>query len=92
VEAQVQHSPNKAFGLTTSAIRWAQHRRRAYRPESFDAWLDLLSIGWAGWADDVDDGGLSATVEREIDNGARKERDLLAKVADALGFFANDPD
>ena len=92
VEAQVQHGPNTAFKMAASSIRWAQHRRRAYRPESFDAWLDLLSIGWAGWADDVDDGGLSATVEREIDNGARKERDLLAKVADALGFFANDPD
>jgi hypothetical protein len=93
VEAQVQFGPNKAFGLATSAIRWAQHRRRAYRPESFDAWLDLLSIGWAGWADDVDGGGgLSETAEREIDDGARKERALLAKVAEALEFFSVDPD
>jgi hypothetical protein len=92
VEAQVQHGPNTAFKMAASSIRWAQHRRRAYRPESFDAWLDLLSIGWAGWADDVDGSGISAAAEREIDDGARKERDLLAKVAEALGFFSNNHD
>jgi hypothetical protein len=93
VQAQVQHGPNKAFGLATSAIRWAQHRRRAYRPESFDAWLDLLSIGWAGWADDVASGdGISKTAEQELEDGARKERELLAKVADALEFFSDNHD
>ncbi len=91
IEAQAQHGPNTAFGLSTSSIRWAQHRRRAYRPESFDAWLDLLTIGWAGWADDVQSsGGISAAAEREINDGARKERDLLAKVAEDLGFFSNN--
>ena len=35
------------------SLRWAEHRRRAYRPEAFDASADHLSLEWTGWADNI---------------------------------------
>lgn len=71
--AEAQHRPDVTFSVATPSIRCAQHRR-AYQPEAFDAWLDFLVVGWAGWADDVDNGGISESAEREIEDGALKER------------------
>jgi hypothetical protein len=91
--AEAQQDHDAAFEMVTSAIHWAQHRRRAYRPESFDAWLDFLVMSWAGWADVVEfNGSLGDLAEREIADGAEKERELLAKIADALEFFVRQYD
>lgn len=88
ITTEACEGPSEAFDLATSAIRWALHRRRAYRPEAFDAWLDYLCIGWAGWADDASRNGLSPSTELEIERKAQGERDALAKIAEDLGFFA----
>ncbi len=91
VETQSQHGPDKAFTTITSAIRWAYHRRRAYRPEYFDTYLDFLVLGWAGWADDVSaNRGLSDAAKQEIEDAAAKERVVLAKIAEDLEFFSAD--
>lgn len=88
IKAQVQHGPDATFNTATSAIRWALHRRRAYRPEAFDAYLDFLVMGWAGWADDLSaDTGLGDAVKQEIEDRARIERDALAQIAEDLEFF-----
>ena len=83
-----REGPDVAFDEATSAIQWALHRRRSYRPEVFDTWLDALTIGWAGWADYACDGELSVATEAEIERGAEVERETLEKIATDLGFFS----
>lgn len=87
-EAQVHYGPDMAFDVATSAIRWALHRRRSYSPEAWDAHLDFLVLKWAALADDVvANGSLSNAAQQELDDRARIERDVLAKIAKDLEFF-----
>jgi hypothetical protein len=80
-------SPDIVFNQATNTIRWAEHRRRAYRPEIFDVWLDFLALHWANWADEVRNDRPSDFIDSEIEPGLRREREALAKVAKDLEFF-----
>ena len=74
------------FDRATHAFRWTEHRRRAYRPEAFDVWLDHLSLEWTGWADIICNDESVEWIEEEIEVGASRERDVLAAIARDLGF------
>ncbi len=76
------------FDRATNSIRWSEHRRRAYRPEQFDVWLDYLSIEWAGWADEICNDIPPNYIEREMELGASRERDALCAIAQDLELFS----
>ncbi len=76
------------FDRATHSIRWTEHRRRAYRPEAFDVWLDHLSLEWTGWADNICNGESVEWIDEEIEVGASRERDALAAIARDLEFFS----
>lgn len=75
------------FDRAANSIRWSEHRRRAYRPESFDVWLDHLSLEWVGWANEICDDQVYEHIEQEIENGASLERETLTAIALDLDLF-----
>ena len=79
--------PDAVFNLVVSSTRWLEHRRRAYRPEEYDVWLDQIVLAWAHWASEASSDKMSPNVERELEFGAMRERERMSQIARDLGFF-----
>jgi len=82
-----QHGPHMIYQRATSAIRWAEHRRRSYRPGVVDTWFEYLTIESANRANDIHGGSLPTFTDDDLEGGAAKERMILDQVVKTRGLF-----
>ena len=76
-----------AFEGATEAIRWAEHRRRSYRPGVFDSWFEFLTIESANRAACIDAELEPVFSDDDLERDATKERALLDQIVANRGLF-----
>ena len=86
-ETTIAHGPGALYERATSAIRWAEHRRRSYRPGVFDSWFEFLTIECASRAESVASNDEPVLSDDDIARDAAKERGILDQIAQNQGIF-----